>query len=105
MRLNPRYQRGFHLAGIGLARLVNHRFEEALGALRVSIEEASAFTPAYRGLAACYAHTGRLDEARSTVKRLLALTPVAVPTAIPFRDPEHRELLLSGLRLAAGETT
>jgi adenylate cyclase len=105
MRLNPRSQRGFHLAGIGLAHLVNHRFEDGLAALRVSLEEVPGFAPAYRTLAACYAHRGRLDEARSIVKRLLALTPVVVPTTNPFRDPEHRELLLSGLRLAAGEET
>jgi hypothetical protein len=24
---------------------------------------------------------------------------------LPFRDPQHRELFLSGLRLAIGETT
>jgi hypothetical protein len=46
---------------------------------------------------------GRLDEARTTVKRLLALTPVIVPTANPFRDPEHLESFVLGLRLAAGE--
>jgi pentatricopeptide repeat protein len=71
----------------------------------VSLEEVPAFTPAYRTLAACYAHMGRLDEARSILKRLLALTPVVVPTTNPFRDPEHGKLLLSGLRLAAGEET
>jgi len=27
-----------------------------------------------------------------------------VPRALPYRNPENRELLLSGLRLAAGET-
>jgi TolB-like protein len=105
MRLNPRSQRGFHLAGIGLAHFVNHRFEDALAALRVSLEEVPAFAPAYRALAACYAHMGRLDEARSILKRLASLTPVVVPTASPFCRPEHLELLLSGLRLAVGEET
>jgi adenylate cyclase len=103
MRLNPRSQRGFHLAGVGFAHFVNHRFEDALAALRVSLEEVPAFTPAYRALAACYAHMGRLDEARSILKRLVALTPVVVPTTNPFRRPEHGELFLSGLRLAMGE--
>jgi TolB-like protein/class 3 adenylate cyclase/Tfp pilus assembly protein PilF len=103
MRLNPRGQRGFHLAGIGTAHAVNRRFEDALAVLRVSLEEVPAFTPAYRTLAACYAHMGRLDEARSILKRLVALTPVVVPTTIPFRHPEHGELFLSGLRLAMGE--
>jgi hypothetical protein len=46
---------------------------------------------------------GRLEEARTTVERLLALTPVIVPTANPFRDPENVELFVLGLRLAMGE--
>ena len=46
---------------------------------------------------------GRLDEARATVSRLRALTPQIVPSELPWRNPEDRELLLSGLRLAAGE--
>jgi adenylate cyclase len=103
MRLNPRGQRGFHLAGVGMAHFVNHRFEDALAALRVSLEEVPTFAPAYRALAACYAHMGRLDEARSILKRLASLTPVVVPTASPLCRPEDRELFLSGLRLAAGE--
>ena len=103
MRLNPRSQRGFHLAGIGLAHFVSHRFEDALAALRVSLEEVPAFVPAYRTLVACCAHMGRLDEARSILKRLVTLTPVVVPTASPFRRPEDGKLFLSGLRLAADE--
>ena len=105
MRLNPRGQRGFHLAGIGSAHFVSHRFEDALAMLRVSLEEGPTFTPTHRTLAACYAHLGRLDEAREIIKRLASLTPVVVPTAIPFRNPEHRELYVSGLQFAAGETT
>lgn len=31
--------------------------------------------------------------------------PVVVPSANPFRRPDHLELFLSGLRLAAGEAT
>jgi len=48
---------------------------------------------------------GRLDEAREVVKRLQAITHVVVPNASHTRNPEHRELYLSGLRLAAGEET
>jgi hypothetical protein len=48
---------------------------------------------------------GRLAEAREIVRRLRAITPVVVPTNLRFRDPEQKELLLSGLRLAAGEAT
>jgi len=47
---------------------------------------------------------GRLDEAREVVKRLRAISPLVMPNVILLRKPEHRELFLSGLRLAAGET-
>jgi hypothetical protein len=59
----------------------------------------------YRCLAACYAHMGRLDEARAIVERVRAISPLVVPDASFLRNPEHRELFLSGLRLAAGEAT
>jgi hypothetical protein len=48
---------------------------------------------------------GRLDEAREIVAELRAITPLVVPTDVQFRNPEHRELLLSGLRLAMGEAS
>jgi hypothetical protein len=37
------------------------------------------------------------------IERLQAITPVVMPDASFLRNPEHRELFLSGLRLAAGE--
>jgi hypothetical protein len=48
---------------------------------------------------------GRVGEARAIVARLRAITPLVVPSDLPFRNPEDRELLLSGLRLAIGEAT
>jgi hypothetical protein len=48
---------------------------------------------------------GRLDEARAIVAKLHTITPVVMLGYVPFRDPEHRELYLSGLRLAMGEAT
>jgi len=48
---------------------------------------------------------GRLDEARAIVARLRAITPLVVPSPPhrSLRNPEDRELFLSGLRRAAGE--
>ena len=46
---------------------------------------------------------GRLDEARAIAARLRAITPLVVQSDPPWRNPEHRELLVSGLRLAMGE--
>jgi hypothetical protein len=48
---------------------------------------------------------GRLDQAREAVGRLPALTNELVPSATNWRNPEHREFYLSGLRLAIGEQT
>ena len=72
--------------------------------LLLAIQEDPRFPQPYRCLAACYAHMGRLDDAREIVARLRAITSVVIPDARYLRNPEHRELFLSGLRLAAGET-
>jgi len=47
---------------------------------------------------------GRIDEARQIITRLRAITSIVIPDSSRFQQPEHRELLLSGLRLASGET-
>ena len=105
LRLNPRDRRAGHLTGIGIAHFLSRRFDEAATKLVVSLEELPTWTVTYRFLASCYAHIGRLDAAREIVARLRTITPVVVPEVVPFRNPEHRERFLSGLRLAAGETT
>lgn len=48
---------------------------------------------------------GRLDDARKVVKQLRRITSVVIPDVSYLRNAEHRELFLSSLRLAAGETT
>ena len=104
MRLSPRDRFGAPLSGIGGALLFSRRFEEAAAKLRASLEQHPTFALTYRFLAACYAHMGRLQEAREVVDRLRTISRVVVPSVTPFRNPEHSELLLSGLRLAAGKT-
>jgi adenylate cyclase len=71
--------------------------------LLLSIQGDPRHVPSYHYLAACYAHMGRLDEAREIVARLRTVAAVVIPDARRLRNPEHRELLLSGLRLAMGE--
>jgi pentatricopeptide repeat protein len=103
LRLSPRDRMATYLNGIGEAHFFSRRFDEAAVNLLASLELAPSFPVTYRVLAACYAHMGRLDEAREIVRRLQAITPVVVERATRYRNPEHRELLLSGLRSAAGE--
>ena len=81
------------------------RFAEAAPKLTLAIQDNPSFPQPYRYLAACYAHMGRLDDAREIVARLRAITSVVVPDASYLRHPEHRELLVSGLHMAAGEET
>lgn len=105
LRLSPRERMGQPLTVMGIAYFLKRRFDEAASKLLLSIQNHPGFPNSYRTLAACYAHMGRLDEARAIVARLRTITPQVVPSDLPWRNPEHRELFLSGLRQAAGEET
>ena len=100
MRLSPRDRWAIHLTGIGIAHFFAHQFDEAAAKLRVSLVEIPGHATTYRFLAACYAHMGKLDDARNILERLLALTPDVVPSLTNFRNPDDRALLLAGLQLA-----
>jgi adenylate cyclase len=103
LRLSPRARIGSSLLQIGAAHFYARRFDEAVRKLVLAVQDDPSNPNPYRYLAACYAHIGRLDDAREVVRRLGAVTSVVIPDVSHFRNPEHRELLLSGLRLAAGE--
>jgi adenylate cyclase len=103
LRLSPRERHSGHFIFIGYAHLFARRFEDAAAKLLVAIQENPGLPWPYRALASCYAHMERRADAREVVKRIRSITPVVVPTHLPWRNPEHRELLLSGLRLAMGE--
>jgi TolB-like protein len=105
LRLSPRARVGSSLAVIGFAHFFSQRFDEAVPKLLLAIQEDPGNPQPYRHLAACYAHMGRLDDARGIVARLGAITSVVIPDLSYQRNPEHRELFLTGLRLAAGKTT
>ena len=106
LRLSPRARIGASRTDLGTAHFYSRRFDEAVPKLLLAIQEDPSFPLPYRILAACYAHMGRLEEAREIVERLRAIIPVVIPNRTSYlRNPEHRELLLAGLRLAAGETT
>jgi TolB-like protein/class 3 adenylate cyclase len=105
LRLSPRERMGEPLTVMGQAYFFKHRFDEAAAKLLLAIQDNPGSPLSYRYLAACYAHMGRLDEALAVVARLRAITPLVVPRELAFRsNPEGRDLYLSGLRLAAGET-
>ena len=103
LRLSPRDRMGTFSLPLGGAYFLKHQFEDAAAILMAALEQAPGLPVAYQLLASCYAHMGRLNEARDIVKRLRKITPVVVPSVIIYRNPDDRELFLSGLRLAAGE--
>jgi len=103
LRLSPRARVGFASLMIGIAHFLSRRFDEAVAKFLLAVHEDRSHPNAYRYLAACYAQMGRLEDARETVNRLLAITSVVIPSVTPFRRAEHRELFLSGLHLAASE--
>ena len=102
LRLSPRARVGTSLVGIGSSHFVSRRFEQAVPILQRAIQEDPSHPLSYRYLAACYAHMGRLDDARDIVLQLRAVTSAVIPDLGYLRNPEYRELFLSGLRLAVG---
>jgi adenylate cyclase len=105
LRLSPRARVGWALFTIGAAHFYARRFSEAVPKLLLAMQEDPSLPNPYRYLAACYAHMGQLDDAREIFEQLQAITAVAIPDVAYLRKAEHRELYLSGLRLAAGEKT
>lgn len=101
LRLSPRARIGMTLLQIGTTHFFSRRFDQAVLALLLAIQEDPSFPSPDRNLAACYAHMGRLDDAREIVTRLRAIKSLVIPDASFFRNADHRELFLSGLRLAA----
>jgi tetratricopeptide (TPR) repeat protein len=105
LRLSPREPAGTPLWLMGSAYFFKRQIDEAASKLLLSIQDHPGFPAPYRFLAACYAHMGRLAEARAIVARLRTITPQVVPSVLHLRNPEDRELFLAGLRLAMGEVT
>jgi adenylate cyclase len=90
---------------MAMAHFFSGRLEDAAAMLLRALQENPTYPLANRALASCYAHMGRLDEARAVAAGLRAIGLMLIPEDINYRNPEHRELFLSGLRLATAETT
>ena len=103
LRLSPRARVGSTFFMMGYAHFACRRFGQAAAGLLLAIQENPSFAEPYRVLAACYALMGRLEDARKVVARLREVTPAVMPDASGGGTP-YRELLLSGLHLAIGDT-
>jgi adenylate cyclase len=103
LRLSPRDYLGNPMMVIGSAHLLRRRFEMATENFKLAVRQIPASPWSYRGIAACYAHLGRLQEARAILGQLRAIGASVMPTRIPYYNRELNELLIAGLRLALGE--
>jgi TolB-like protein len=101
LRLGPRGRVGLIHNLLGGALLHAGRFAEALPKLLLAIQDEPDMPTPHRILASCYAHLGRREEARAVMARLRKLTTLTEYPGTEFRNPAYRDLLLSGLRLAA----
>src|SRR6266478_2159150 len=85
-------------SGVATLRPAIPRCTATAQATTSTTQDSPRFPHAYRLLAATYVCLGRLDDARKIVERLRAITPLVVEDFAYLRNPEQRELILSGLR-------
>jgi DNA-binding SARP family transcriptional activator/TolB-like protein len=105
LRLDPRYANNASLlADMALSYLQLGQYEDAVTYGRKAVSIRPDYARVYHRLAAALAHLGHVAEARDTLDKAVALEPGfgerTVITTYPFRNPEHLEILLSGLRKA-----
>ncbi len=90
LRLDPLRKKRATIS-IGIAHFFARRLEKAAAMLLVSLQETPNWAPSLRFLASCYAHLGRLVDARSLVEKLRQITPDLVPSAEHWRVRKDRE--------------
>lgn len=105
LRLDPRYANNASLlADMALSYLQLGQFEDAVTYGRKAVSIRPDYARVYHRLAAALAHLGHVAEARDTLDKAIALEPGfgerTVISTYPFRNPEHLEILMSGLRKA-----
>jgi len=105
LRLSPRQRVGNPMSVMGRAYFFKRQFDEAAAKFVLAVQEHPDAPHSYRYLAACYAYTGKRDKARAIIGRLRAITDQILPPKPPWQSADDHELLLSGLRKAAGEET
>ena len=102
MRLDPHDRLGRrNNAGVGIAHLFCHRFDDAIPRLHMMVREFPRWATPYAALVSCHAHLGFVSDAEAVAQRLKAVDPLLRPNALQFRDARHRQLMAPGIRLAS----
>ena len=96
----PTCLHGRPILAIGIAHFMMRRFQNAQAIFVRSLQEKPNWLPTRRFLASCSAHLGQLDEAREEVRHLRTNHDCGGAEPQLLTQAEHRELFVSGLRLA-----
>ncbi len=103
IQLNPHhpFNYPFHL---GQAYFVLGRYDEAIAEFKKGLQTNPASERLHVWLAASYARSGKVDEAKWEMDQVLTVNPQfsleRVSQAFPFKDPSDLERFVGGLRLA-----
>lgn len=103
IQLNPHhpYNYSFHL---GQAYYILRRYDEAIEAFKNGIESNPTSERLHVWLAAAYAQSGAIQEAKWEATQVLTLNPgfsrARIQKTFPFKNPADREHFLDGLRKA-----
>lgn len=101
LRLNPlSVLRPLSISVIGTCLMQLRRFDEAARVLSEAVQHLPFFPPTLASLSASFAHAGQRAEAHAIHQRLQGVGG-SIGILAALRDPEHVEILKSGLALAA----
>lgn len=103
MRINPASSFIYHIH-LGRRQYLEGRYHEALETLLSAAAKNYNYLPTHVWLAATYAKLGDLEEAEWSADQVRTLDPnFSIENWMrrrPYKDPEHRRLLVSGLQAA-----
>jgi adenylate cyclase len=108
LRLDPSDPLISHtLAALGLSYFLLRKFEDAILFAGKALRADPGNVRAHHRLVASLGHLGRIEEASAALRELLRWQPDFskgyIDAAYPFKNPEHQDLILEGLRKAGWE--
>jgi adenylate cyclase len=108
LRLDPSDPLISHtLAALGLSHFLLRKFEDSILFAGKALRADPGNVRAHHRLVASLGHLGRIEEASAALRELLRWQPDFskgyIDATYPFKNPEHRDLILEGLRKAGWE--
>ncbi|MEE9586698.1 MAG: adenylate/guanylate cyclase domain-containing protein [Hyphomicrobiaceae bacterium] len=108
LRLDPSDPLISHtLAALGLSHFLLRKFEDSILFAGKALRADPGNVRAHHRLVASLGHLGRIEEASAALRELLRWQPDFskgyIDAAYPFKNPEHHDLILEGLRKAGWE--